>query len=54
METIILTQPSLRGLKYSQCLPLLSVIADQNGLNLSKIRDFRIAKRILLISMAQN
>lgn len=54
METIILTQPSLNGFTLSQCLPILSVIATQQGLNLNNVRQFNIAKRLMLMSIAHN
>lgn len=54
METIIQTQPSLEGVKLSQAIPFLEVIAHQNKLVLSKLSSFKKASRILLISICNN
>ena len=54
METIIQTQPSLEGVKLSQAVPFLKVIAHQNKLVLSKLSNFKKASRILLISISNN
>jgi len=37
-----------------QVFPLLNEIAIQNGLKLSRIREFKIAKKILINSIVKN
>jgi hypothetical protein len=42
------------GLKFSEVAPLLKQIAEQNGLKLSRLREFNIAKTILAHSIVKN
>jgi len=42
------------GLRFSQVYPLLKQVAKQNGLNLSRLREYKIAKRILAHSIVKN
>jgi len=43
-----------KGLKLSEVAPFLKQIAKQNGLRLSVVREFNIAKRILTRSIVIN
>lgn len=50
-----ITQNNLKqGVKMSAILPFLNIIAQQQKLNLNKLRQFNKAKRFLLISINQN
>mgnify|MGYP006910107798 CR=1 FL=1 len=42
------------GDTVNQILPYLQIIADQNGLNLSRLREFKIARQIYERSIFQN
>ena len=42
------------GIKLSQIMPFLKIIAQQHNLNLTRLSHYRKAKRILLISINQN
>jgi hypothetical protein len=50
-----ITQNNLKqGIKLSEVLPMLKIIAQQQKLNLTKLSQFNKAKRFLLISINQN
>jgi hypothetical protein len=50
-----ITQNNLKqGIKLSEVLPMLKIIAQQQKLDLSKLSGYRKAKRFLLISINQN
>jgi hypothetical protein len=50
-----ITQNNLKpGVKMSEVLPLLKIIAKQNNLDLTRLNEFNKAKRFLLISINQN
>jgi hypothetical protein len=50
-----ITQNNLKqGIKLSEVLPMLKIIAQQQNLNLTKLSQFNKAKRFLLISINQN
>jgi hypothetical protein len=50
-----ITQNNLKkGVKLSEVLPMLKIIAQQQKLNLTKLSQFNKAKRFLLISINQN
>ena len=42
------------GVKMSEILPLLKIIAKQHNLDLTRLTQFNKAKRFLLISINQN
>ena len=42
------------GIKLGNAFPFLDSIAKQNGLKLSRFRDFKIAKLILVNSIVKN
>jgi len=42
------------GTTISNTLPLLNIVAIQQGLNLSKVREYNIAKNVLINSIINN
>lgn len=48
------TNKYFKGIKLSSAFPLLKVIAEQNGLNLNRAREFGIAKNLLVNSIVYN
>lgn len=42
------------GMTITQVYPLLKIVAIQNGLDLSRMRQFRIARNILAKSIVKN
>lgn len=49
-----ITKKYFSGIKLSKVFPLLKIIANQNGLNLNRAREFKIAQRLLAISVVYN
>jgi hypothetical protein len=50
-----ITQNNLKqGIKLSEVLPMLKIIAQQQKLDLTRLTQFNKAKRFLLISINQN